>query len=85
MCQVAGLSSMKAMEKTYIDPASIRKQIAALDNVEAFARKTGIPLRTLQRIKAAKKGDKYKPNQVTLMAISAALQQDAAPSAGDQS
>lgn len=73
--QVAGLGSIRDMEKTTIDPAAVRDQVASLPNLEEFARKTGLPLRTLQRIKASAQpgAAPYRPSTVTLLAIAAAL------------
>jgi hypothetical protein len=64
------------MDKTTtIDPAAVRDRVASLPNIAEFAKRTGLPLRTLERIKAsAQPGAKpYRPNTVTLLAIAAAL------------
>ena len=64
------------MDKTTtIDPAAVRDQVASLPNIAAFAKQTGLPLRTLERIKASAQpgAESYRPNTVTLLAIVAAL------------
>ncbi len=60
---------------TTIDPAAVRDQVASLPNIAAFAKQTGLPLRTLERIKASAQpgAAPYRPNTVTLIAIAAAL------------
>ncbi len=66
---------MRRMETKIIDPAAIRDQVAALPNIEAFARESGLPLRTLQRLVASAKpgAAAYRPSTVTLRAIDAVL------------
>lgn len=61
---------------TTIDPAAVRDQVASLPNIAAFAKQTGLPLRTLERIKASAQpgAEAYRPNTVTLLAIAAALE-----------
>lgn len=72
---MAGLGSIRGMDKTPIDPAAVRDQVATLPNLEEFARRTGLPLRTLQRIRAGAQpgAAPYRPSTVTLIAIAAAL------------
>ena len=72
---MAGFCSMFGMDTKPIDPAAIRAQVAALPNIEAFARDSGLPLRTLQRLVASAKpgAAAYRPSTVTLRAIDAVL------------
>lgn len=72
---MAGFRSMSGMDTKPIDPAAIRAQVAALPNIEAFARQSGLPLRTLQRLVASAKpgAAAYRPSTVTLRAIDAVL------------
>jgi len=50
---------------------NLSASLGAIANLSAFAVKSGIPLRTLQRIKA--KGDDYPVSPVTRVAIAEAL------------
>jgi predicted transcriptional regulator len=58
-----------------MEPATIKKRLAALPNLSEFARQAEIPLRTLQRIVAGGSGGSV----ATLQKIEAALGKPPAP------
>jgi predicted transcriptional regulator len=53
-----------------MDQAAIQSALAQLANLKAFAEKSKIPRRTLERIKA---GGEYRANDTTLRLIDQAL------------
>ena len=58
-----------------MNPSTVKSRLCALPNLSAFAEASGVPLRTLQRIKAG-----GSPGRVsTLEKIEAALGKPAAP------
>ena len=60
-----------------ITTASIKAELDSLQNLDAFAKLSKIPRRTLMRVKSAKRGS--EPRQTTLLLIDLALKKHKPP------